>query len=86
MFSPLYAAPAKRYLSRLTRLKAGLGRVRDIAGTRILLDAIGQDDRPALQLAIGAVAGWQARDRIAVGKTLRRRWRRFKATPAFWSR
>jgi CHAD domain-containing protein len=88
LFSPIYAsqAPAKRYVSRLARLKASLGRLRDIASTRILLDAIGQDGQPALQLAIGAVAGWQARDRIAVAKTLRRRWRRFKATPAFWSR
>ena len=88
LFSPLYAAqaPAKRYVSRLTRLKASLGRTRDIASTPILLDAIRQDDQPALQLAIGAVAGWQARDRIAVAKSLRRRWRRFKATPAFWSR
>jgi triphosphatase len=88
LFSPLYAAQAsaKRYVSRLTGLKGSLGRVRDIAGTRILLDAIRQDDQPALELAIGAVAGWQARDRIAVAKTLRRRWRRFKSTPAFWSR
>src|SRR3984957_2147897 len=31
LFSPLYAAPAKRYVSRLARLKAGLGRARDIA-------------------------------------------------------
>jgi triphosphatase len=87
-FLPLYAtqAPAKRYVSRLTRLQASLGRARDIASTRVLLDAIGQDDQPALQLAIGAVAGWQARDRIALAKTLRRRWRRFKAAPAFWSR
>lgn len=87
-FSPLYAtqAPAKRYVSRLTRLQASLGRARDIATTRILLDAIRQDEQPALRLAIGAVAGWQARDQIALAKTLRRRWRRFKATPAFWSR
>jgi triphosphatase len=87
LFSPLYAtrAPAKRYVSRLARLKASLGRVRDIASTRILLDAIRQDDQPALQLAIGAVAGWQARDQIALAKTARRRWRRFKAAPAFWS-
>jgi triphosphatase len=88
LFSPLYAAraPAKRYVSRLARLKASLGRVRDIASTRILLDAIKQDDQPALQLAIGVVAGWQARDRIVLARTLRRRWRRFKAAPAFWSR
>jgi triphosphatase len=87
-FSPLYAtqASAKRYVSRLARLQTSLGQARDIASTRSLLDAIRQDDQPALQLAIGAVAGWQARDRIAVAKTLRRRWRRFKATQAFWSR
>jgi triphosphatase len=87
-FLPLYAAhaPAKRYVRRLARLQAGLGRARDIASTRILLDAIRQDEQPALHLAIGAVAGWQARDQIAVAKTLRKRWRRFKATPAFWDR
>ena len=28
----------------------------------------------------------RARDQIAVAKTLRKRWRRFKATPAFWGR
>jgi hypothetical protein len=87
-FLPLYAthAPAKRYVKRLARLQVSLGRARDIATTRILLDAIRQDDQPALRLAIGAVAGWQARDQIAVAKTLRKRWRRFKATPSFWRR
>jgi triphosphatase len=87
-FLPLYAthAPAKRYVRRLARVLASLGRARDIASSRILLDAIRQDDPPALHLAIGAVAGWQARDRIEVAKTLRKRWRRFKATPAFWGR
>jgi inorganic triphosphatase YgiF len=82
---PLHA-PAKRYVARLARLQASLGRARDIASTRILLDAIRQNDRPALHLAIGAVTGWQARDQIAVAKTMRKRWRRFKATPAFWGR
>jgi len=87
-FLPLYAthAPAKRYVKRLARLQASLGSARDIASTRILLDAIRQDDQPALHLAIGAVAGWQARDQMVVAKMLRRRWRRFKATPAFWGR
>ena len=58
-FLPLYAAhaPAKRYVRRLARLQAGLGRARDIASTWILLDAIRHDDQPALHLAIGAVAG-----------------------------
>ena len=87
-FLPLYAvhAPAKRYVRRLARLQASLGRARDIASTPMLLDAIRQDDQPALNLAIGAVAGWQARDQKAVTKALRKRWRRFKATPTFWGR
>jgi triphosphatase len=85
---PLYSAhgPAKRYVKRLTGVQAGLGRARDIASSRPLLDAIKQDDQPAFHLAIGAVVGWQARDRIAVKKTLRKRWRRFKGTPTFWGR
>jgi inorganic triphosphatase YgiF len=87
-FLPLYAAhaPAKRYVSRLARLQDSLGRACDITSTRALIDAIRQDDQGAFQLAIGAVAGWQARDRIAVTKTLRKRWLRFKTTPAFWGR
>ena len=87
-FLPLYArhASAKRYVARLSKLQGSLGRARDIATTRILRDAIRQADQPELHLAIGAVAGWQARDQIAVTKTLRKRWRRFKATPAFWGR
>jgi CHAD domain-containing protein len=87
-FLPLYAthAPAKRYVARLARLQNSLGRARDITSSRTLLDAIRQDDQPALHLAIGAVTGWQARDQIAVVKTLRKRWRRFEATPAFWGR
>jgi triphosphatase len=87
-FLPLYAtqAPARRYARRLARLQTSLGRVRDIASSRILLEAIRQEDQPGLDLAIGAVAGWQARDQVAAAKTLRKRWRRFKATPAFWGR
>jgi triphosphatase len=85
-FLPLYTthATARRYMRRVARLQASLGRARDIASARIVLDAIRQDDRPALHLAIGAVAGWQARDQIALTRPLDRRWRRFKATPEFW--
>jgi hypothetical protein len=28
--------------------------------------------------------GWVARDQLAVAKSLRKRWREFKATPGFW--
>ncbi len=87
-FLPLYAASAaaRRYAERLAQLQGNLGRAHDIGGTRILLDIIRQEGRPTLHLAIGAIAGWQARDQIAIAKTLRKRWRRFKATPAFWGR
>ena len=87
-FLPLHAthAPAKRYVARLARLQNSLGRARDITSSRTLLDALRQDDQPALHLAIGAMTGWRARDQIAVVKTLRKRWRRFKATPVFWGR
>jgi inorganic triphosphatase YgiF len=87
-FLPLYTTRAlvKRYVARLARLQKGLGRACDIASTRTLLGSIRQDDQAALHLAIGTVTGWQARDQIAVAKTLRRRWRRFKAAPAFWGR
>ncbi len=87
-FSPLYAdrARAKRYVARLARLQNSLGRARDIANISALLDTIGQDNRPALRFAVGAMTGWRARDQIAVAKKLRQRWRRFKATSAFWGR
>ena len=87
-FLPLYAtqAPARRYARRLARLQTSLGRTRDITSSRILLEAIRQEGQPALHLAIGAVAGWQARDQIEATETLRKRWRRFKATPTFWGR
>jgi hypothetical protein len=51
-----------------------------------LLGSVRQDGQAALHLAIGTVTGWQARDEIAAAKTLRKKWRRFKATPAFWGR
>ena len=87
-FLPLYAghAPAKRYVARLARLQKSLGRVCDIASIRGLLGSVRQDGQAALHLAIGTVTGWQARDEIAAAKTLRKKWRRFKATPAFWGR
>jgi len=87
-FLPLYSShgPAKRYARRLVRLQAGLGRARDIASARILVDGIRQDGEPALHLAIGTTTGWLARDQIVMAKTLRKRWRQFKATPAFWDR
>ncbi|UGV28228.1 CYTH and CHAD domain-containing protein [Rhodopseudomonas boonkerdii] len=85
-FSPLYAhhAPVKRYVARLARLQKNLGRICDIASIRRLLGSIQQDEHTALDLAVGTATGWQTRDGMAATKTLRKRWRRFKAAPAFW--
>src|SRR5260370_40683222 len=54
---PLYAsrAPVKRYLARLARVHASLGRARDIENPRIMLDPITPDDPPPLHPAIAAV-------------------------------
>jgi inorganic triphosphatase YgiF len=86
--SPLYAAraPVKRYVKRLARLQVALGGACDIASSRILIDVVRRNDQPALDLAAGVIAGWQARDQLVVEKMLRKRWRRFKAAKTFWNR
>jgi inorganic triphosphatase YgiF len=87
-FLPLYAThgPAKRYVKRLARLQASLGSARDIASTRILLDAIRQDDQPALHPP-SARGGRLASPRSDGGcENAAQEMARFKATPAFWGR
>ena len=76
-FLPLYAtpAPAKRYVRRLARLQASLG-ARATSQAPACCSTLSSRTTPELHLAIGAVAGWQARDQIAVAKTLRKKWRR----------
>jgi inorganic triphosphatase YgiF len=85
---PLFAerAAVKRYVKRLARLQTALGRACDIASSRILIDAIRRNDQTPLDLAVGVVVGWQTRDQLVVAKMLPKRWRRFKATKAFWDR
>jgi triphosphatase len=39
---------------------------------------------PDVHRAAGALIGWVARDEIAVTKSLRKRWRKFKEMPGFW--
>ncbi len=75
----------KRFISRLARLQDALGHDNDATMTQPLLATLACDSvTPELQRTIGAVIGWQARDRIVVHKTLRKHWRRFRAMPAFW--
>jgi triphosphatase len=87
-FQGLYSENAKTrcYLGCLAKLQNALGHANDATMTQPFLSTVaGGPVAPEVQRAIGAVIGWQARDVIAVDKTLRKRWRRFKATPAFWS-
>jgi inorganic triphosphatase YgiF len=78
-------AAARQYIGGLAKLQDALGHDNDATMTRPLLATIARDPvAPEVQRSIGAIIGWQARDRIAVHKTLRKHWRRFKATPAFW--
>jgi hypothetical protein len=41
---------------------------------------------PEIHWTIGALVGWQARDRLEIEKTLHRHWRRFSNMPIFWFR
>jgi hypothetical protein len=63
-----------------------LGHDNDASMTWTFLDTLARNPTtPEVQRSIGAVMGWQARDRIEVGRTLREHWRRFKAMPTFWT-
>jgi triphosphatase len=76
---------AKGYLACLATLQDALGHDNDASMTWSFLRTLARDPlAPEVQRCIGAVMGWQARDRIEVGWTLRRHWRRFKAMPTFW--
>ena len=80
-----HATTVKRFLKNVAHLQDALGHDNDVATTQPLLRALTSDPiAPELHRAIGVVIGWQARDRIAVHKTLRKLWRRFKTMPAFW--
>jgi CHAD domain-containing protein len=76
---------AKAYLGCLATLQDALGHDNDALMTWPILRTLARDPvTPEVQRCIGAVMGWQARDRIEVGWTLRRHWRRFKSMPTFW--
>jgi CHAD domain-containing protein len=87
-FLPAFAgnSSAKRYLARLSKLQDALGHANDGTVTRSLLYnvTVQAESSPDLHRAAGALIGWLARDRLAAAKSLRKRWREFKATPDFW--
>jgi inorganic triphosphatase YgiF len=86
-FLPVFAKDpsAKRWLARLAKLQDALGHAQDSTVTRSLLGVAGRAElTPDLHRAAGAAIGWLARDQLAAAKSLRKRWRDFKATPCFW--
>ena len=86
-FLPVFGgqAAAKRYVARLSKLQDALGHANDSTATRSLLGVAEEAGfTPDLHRAAGALIGWVARDQLAVDKSLRKRWREFKAAPGFW--
>jgi inorganic triphosphatase YgiF len=86
-FLPVFAVQtsAKRYVVRLSKLQEALGHANDATTMGSLLSVVLQAaPTPDLHRAAGALIGWVARDQLAVAKILRKRWRKFRATPGFW--
>jgi triphosphatase len=87
-FRPIFAQhpSAKRYVAQLSKLQDALGYANDSAATRSLLVSVTEqaEATPDIHQAVGALIGWSARDRLAVPKILRRRWRKFKTATEFW--
>jgi CHAD domain-containing protein len=74
-----------RYLTCLATLQDALGHDNDATTTQPFLYALSLHPvMPEVQRAIGALMGWQARDRIAVQTVLRRQWQQFKAIKPAW--
>ena len=70
----------------LVQLQDLLGHDNDTTTTQSFLgDLADQAVTPEVQRTIGAVMGWQARDRIELGHELRKQWRRFAAIAPFSS-
>jgi triphosphatase len=77
---------AKSYLRCLARFQDALGHANDATTAQPFLSTLAGDPvTPEIQRTIGAVIGWQARERIEIERTLDKHWRRFKVLPAFWS-
>ena len=87
-FLPIFARhpSAKYYVAQLSKLQDALGHANDGAAMRSLLVSLTEQAEvtPDVHRAVGALIGWSVRDRLAVAKSLRRHWRKFKIARAFW--
>ena len=79
----------QRYLRHLTELQSTLGHLNDVASASDLATRL-KGDHPAEIAAqwgdaAGKIIGWHARDLCAAEPRLRKEWKAFARTPAFWS-
>lgn len=74
-----------RYRDRVQALQTSLGALGDAQSTQQLLNRIAEDDlSPAIQRAVGAIAGWSARDKVERLAALEAIWRDFRTAKRFW--
>jgi CHAD domain-containing protein len=87
-FQELYGTRADTgsYLKCLAKLQTALGHANDATITRPFLSMLASDPvTPEIQRTIGAVIGWQARERTVIENTLHKHWCRFRTIRAFWA-
>jgi triphosphatase len=89
-FRSLYDGKSvQRYLRRLTELQSALGHLNDVASATDLVTQLKHDGEAVLSTewgdAAGKVIGWHARDLCEFEPRLRKGWKEFARTPAFWS-
>jgi triphosphatase len=79
----------QRYLRRLTELQSALGHLNDVASATELVTQLksvgGAGELAEWGDAAGKVIGWHARDVREFEPRLRKDWKMFAETPAFWT-
>ncbi len=85
-FRPLYSNKnADDFLRQLSKMQELLGVDNDVSTTQSLLREIeGRSSEIDVHRAIGAITGWQRRDRAEAAKRLKGTWRKFLDVPPFW--
>jgi CHAD domain-containing protein len=79
-------ADAQRYRRCMTKIQSALGRANDATVAQPFLSTLANDPLTSeIHRTIGAVIGWQARDRTETEKTLHKHWRRFRSIPTLGS-
>lgn len=85
-FRPLYSNKnADDFLRQLSKMQELLGVDNDVSTTQSLLREIeGRSSEIDVHRAIGAITGWQRRDRAEAAKRLKGTWRKFLDVTPFW--